>query len=91
MKNGLVAILHREQEKCDSSPFLGRRLRCFFARELSNDHTEGTEALAPHDRSRRLRKIIHGRLKRLTTMFVVERMDNVVRDHKEVGGCRSFC
>ena len=62
-----------------------------FARELSNDHTEGTGALGPHDRSRRLRKIMCGRLGRLTTMFVVERTENVVRDHKEVGGCRFFC
>ena len=62
----------------------------FFARELSNDHTEGTEALGPHERSRRHRKFMQGCLKRLTTMFVVERIDNVVRDHKEVGGCRFF-
>ena len=62
-----------------------------FDRELSSDHTEGTEALGPHERSRRHRKIMHGRLGRLTMMFVVESLDNVVRDHKEVGGCRFFC
>ena len=39
--------------------------RTFFARELSSDHTEGTEALGPHDRSLRLRKIMRGRLGRL--------------------------
>ena len=63
----------------------------FFASELSSDHTEGTEALGTHDRSLRHRNIMHGCLGRLTTMFVVERTDNVVRDHKEVGGCRFFC
>ena len=63
----------------------------FFASELSSDHTEGGDALGSHDRSPRLRKIMHEHLGRLTTMLRVERTNNVVRDHKEVGGCGFFC
>ena len=91
MKMAWLDILHCKEEKCDSSPFLGRRLLYFLLDSCLMTIPRG---LKRSERMKGLEDFVKSCTDAsggYTTMFVVERTDNVFRDHKEVGGCRFFC